>query len=125
MRILLAEDDRTMSRIAALSLSKKGGHEVVCVGDGAEAVRRAADLRPDLILLDDQMPVMAGPEACRRLKADDRTKGIPVIFLTARSGEDEARLYRDLGAAGMIRKPFNAAGLSERVRAILSESGGG
>ena len=83
MKVLVADDDATMLRIASLSLTKKGGHQVVCAADGAQAAAMAEADPPDLIILDGMMPVLDGPGVLLRLRQSDRTKDIPVIFLTA------------------------------------------
>jgi DNA-binding response OmpR family regulator len=123
MKILLAEDDKNTSRIALLCLTKKGGHEVVLAEDGAQALRLAAEVRPDLILLDWMMPVLDGFEALKRLKADPETKGIPVIMLSSRSEESEIREVLALGAVGYIAKPFNLMTLADQVGEVLSKAG--
>lgn len=119
MRVLLADDDKTMARLASLALSKKGGHTVVVAGDGAEALRLAQAEPFDLILLDGMMPVMDGLEAFRRLREDEKTKAVPVIFLSAMTDPAELAKLQALGPAGIIGKPFDALGLSDRVAEIL------
>lgn len=120
MKVLLADDDATMLKIASLSLSKKGGHEVVCAVDGAQAVAMAEADPPDLILLDGAMPVLDGPGALLKLRQSDRTKDIPVIFLSAASDPATREFYGSLRPAGIIAKPFNPLTLSEQVQKILS-----
>lgn len=121
MRILVADDDATMRKMAELALVKKGGHSVVCAADGAEAVALAEADPPDLILLDGMMPVLDGPGALERLRLGARTKDIPVIFLSAAADPAALALYRSLRPAGIIAKPFNALTLSDQVARILSE----
>jgi CheY-like chemotaxis protein len=121
MKILVADDDATMRAIASLSLAKKGGHEVVFACDGAEAVALAEANPPDVILLDGMMPVLDGPGTLLKLRANERTKDIPVIFLSAASDSEALALYRSLRPAGIIAKPFNPLTLSDLVRKILSQ----
>lgn len=121
MRILVADDDPTMLKIAALSLTKKGGHEVVCAADGAQAVALAEAAPPDLILLDGQMPVLDGPGVLLKLRGNDRTKNIPVIFLSGASDAAALDHYRSLNPAGIISKPFNPLTLPDQVRGILDK----
>ena len=121
MRILVADDDATMRTIASLSLAKKGGHEVTCAADGAEAVALAEANPPDVILLDGMMPVLDGPGALLKLRANEKTRNIPVIFLSAAAEPAALSLYRSLKPAGIIAKPFNPLTLSDLVRKILSE----
>ena len=122
MKVLIADDDPAMLKIAAFSLSKKGGHTVVCAADGAQAVALAEADPPDLILLDGMMPVLDGPGALLKLRKNDRTKGIPVIFLSAASDPEALKLFRSLRPAGIIAKPFNPLTLPDLVLKILSES---
>lgn len=121
MRILVADDDATMLKIAEIALVKKGGHTVVCASDGAQAVALADADPPDLILLDGMMPVLDGPGALEKLRLGARTKDIPVIFLSAAADPAALALYRSLRPAGIIAKPFNILTLSDQVRKILSE----
>jgi two-component system sensor histidine kinase/response regulator len=90
--------------------------EVLLASNGAEALARVTERRPDLVLLDLMMPGMDGMEVCRRLKADARTVDIPVVFLTAANEADVAADAIGLGAVDYITKPFNTAELLARVR---------
>ena len=121
MKVLIADDDPAMLKIAAFSLSKKGGHTVVCAADGAQAVALAEADPPDLILLDGMMPVLDGPGALLKLRKTDRTKGIPVIFLSAATDPETLTRFRSLRPAGIIAKPFDPLTLPDLVLKILSE----
>ncbi len=116
--LLLADDDRLIQVIAAAVL-KRAQFNVSVVSNGVEALAHVASSRPDVILLDCQMPELDGLETCARLKAMPDTRGIPVIFLTAASPEHEVRRGLDLGAIGCIAKPFDASTLATRVREML------
>jgi CheY-like chemotaxis protein len=118
VKLLLAEDEPDVQLIARLAL-KKAGFTVVTVGNGAEALERIAEERPDAILLDWMMPDMDGYETCKRLKADPATASIPVIFLTARVQEAEVARAMALGAVGCIGKPFDALALGKQVLELL------
>lgn len=119
MRILVADDDATMLKVAELALSKKGGHSVVCAADGAQAVALAEADPPDAILLDGMMPVLDGPGALAKLRASERTKNVPVIFLSAAADPATLELYRSLNPAGIISKPFNVLTLADQVAKLL------
>jgi CheY-like chemotaxis protein len=119
MRLLLADDDRDMQLVARLAL-RKAGFEVDAVGDGESALAEAARGRPDVIVLDWLMPGLDGPDVCARLKADPATASIPVIFLTGKSDPQEIDRARDLGAAGVIAKPFDPRQLGDQVRRLLA-----
>lgn len=118
MNLLLAEDEPDVQLIARLSL-KKAGFRVTTVNNGLEALAQVQIERPDVILLDWMMPDMDGFETCRRLKADEATRDIPVVFLTAKVQEAEVARALALGAAGCIGKPFDALTLGAQVRTIL------
>src|SRR3990167_10781452 len=96
-KILLAEDEEDIRKVAQISLQFRGGWAVSLATDGEEGLAKAAQERPDLILLDCMMPKMDGYETCRRLKADPVLRDIPVIFLTAKSQEAEVRKGLALG----------------------------
>lgn len=118
LRVLLAEDDPDIQLVARLSL-RKAGFVVTTVNNGAAVLARVAEERPDVILLDWMMPGMDGFEACSRLKGDPATAGIPVIFLTAKSQENEINRGLALGACGYITKPFDALALGRQVHDLL------
>ena len=117
-KILVVEDTEDNRQILRDLLSM-AGYEMVEANDGAEGVAKAAEHRPDLILMDIQMPVMDGYEATRRIKADPVLKSIPVIAVTsyALSGvEDKARAA---GCDGYVAKPFSPRQMLAKVREIL------
>lgn len=118
-RILIADDERDIRDLITFTLNY-AGHEVVTASDGEEAYNLARQVLPDLILLDVRMPRMDGYEACEKIKADETTRHIPVVFLSAKGQESEVRTGLDVGAAEYIVKPFAPALLSERVRSILA-----
>ena len=122
-RLLLAEDEPSIQLIARLSL-KRAGFDVTVAGNGTDALAKAQALLPDVVLLDWMMPEMDGLEVCRHLKADERTRQIPVIFLTARSQQSELQQGVREGAIGYITKPFDALTLGQQVRALITPSEG-
>jgi len=118
-KILLAEDEEDIRKVAQISLQFRGGWVVTLAADGEECLVKAAQERPDLILLDCMMPKLDGYETCRRLKQDPALREIPVIFLTAKSQESEVRKGLALGAVGYLIKPFNPMSLAAEIREIL------
>ena len=94
------------------------GFEVETAGRGEEALAKASEVEPDLILLDVMMPGMTGWEVAERLRQEATTKDIPVIFLSARTQEEDRRRGRELGVAEYITKPFDPSHLIETVRRI-------
>lgn len=115
--VLLADDDPAIRRIAEIALEREG-FQVSTVGDGSEALQYLEDSLFDLVILDGLMPKMDGLEACRRMKESPRTARIPVIILSARSQDVDEDAGRAAGAAGYIRKPFDATRLGRHVRLI-------
>ena len=122
LQILIAEDEADVRKllIDAFELS---GFDVVGVEDGAEAVTEATKLLPDLVLLDVRMPNMTGFEACKVLKAQESTKQIPVVFLSAYGQEAEVKTGLQLGAEDYLLKPFAIHELVWRIKKILNEYG--
>ena len=92
---------------------------MVVAGNGHDAVKRARDVRPELILLDIMVPQLNGWEICRRLKADEETRAIPIIMVTGRVEEGDKVLGFELGADDYVTKPFSPRELVARVRAVV------
>lgn len=117
---ILVVDDLEENVYALSRTLKFFGYDVLSAGNGIEAIEKATDEHPDVIILDIQMPVMDGYEACKRLKSADETKHIPVIFLTARFPElgDKVKGL-EVGADGYLTKPFHDAELISEVRALV------
>ena len=122
MKILLAEDDPSIQAIAMMALSRIGKHQVSTTNNGLEAIRYLETEKPDLILLDVMMPVLDGFAACKMIKAEIKTKDIPIIFLTAKAQVYEIQLGMSLGAVGYILKPFDPMTLSKQIDEVLKGS---
>jgi DNA-binding response OmpR family regulator len=120
-KILIAEDERDIRDLITFTL-RFAGHDVVAASNGEEALEKALKEIPDLILMDVRMPRMTGYEACKRMKAEESIKDIPVAFLSAKGQESEVNAGLDAGAVEYILKPFSPDQLTERVKAILSKS---
>jgi two-component system OmpR family response regulator len=121
-KVMIVDDDEDILLVAALSASRIGNWQVVTAGTGMEALALAQRERPDLILLDAMMPVLDGPATIARLREDPATAAIPVIFLTARVQPQEIQSYLEIGALGVIRKPFDAMALPLEVERILRDA---
>jgi two-component system, cell cycle response regulator DivK len=117
-RVLLVDDypDAREMYTAYLELS---GFDVVEAGDGAEALQRAAEAAPDIILMDLSLPVMDGWEATRRLKADHRTASIPVVALTGHALTGLSEGARRAGCDAFVSKPCLPEDLVREIRTIL------
>lgn len=119
MKILIIDDDHDIREIASVSLRTLGHMEVTVAASGPDGLGKAAQERPDAILLDVMMPGMDGPAMLAALRRDPATASIPVIFLTGRPGEARAEGVDQSGVAGVLEKPFDAVTLPARVRALL------
>ena len=119
----MVDDDPDIRRIAALSLGRVGGFRVASASCAEEALAEVARERPDLVLLDVSMPGTDGPATLAALHALPGHEGLPVVFFTATSSDEEVDRLRSLGALGVVPKPFDVADLPRRIRAIASEAG--
>lgn len=119
--ILVAEDDRAVRDAIDRALSFEG-YEVITARDGAEALQRVLNDRPDLLVLDVMMPLVDGLETCRRLRASGST--LPVLMLTARTEVADRVEGLDAGADDYLAKPFALEELLARMRALLRRSSG-
>jgi two-component system response regulator MprA len=121
MRTILVVDDEPAVRDALERALRTAGYAVRTADNGAEGLELAADVRPDVVVLDVLMPVMDGFEACRRLReSGDRT---PVLILTARDAVGDRVEGLDAGADDYLVKPFALDELLARIRALLRRSG--
>jgi len=120
--ILVAEDERDIRELIVFTL-QLSGFNVVDVPNGQEAVDKALEINPDLILMDVRMPKMTGYEACQALKGQEQTKDIPVVFLSAKGQETEVNTGLELGAEEYFLKPFAPDELTVRVNKILTKYG--
>jgi adenylate cyclase len=117
--ILIVDD--TPTNIGVISSVLKDTFRTKVATNGEKALALAsADDKPDLILLDITMPGMDGYEVCRRLKANSATSGIPVIFLTAKTEDEDERLGFDVGAVDYVHKPFSAPIMLARVKTHIA-----
>lgn len=116
---ILAVDDTTSDLDLLARILGREGYTLVLARNGSEALAKASQEVPDLILLDAVMPAMDGIEVCTRLKADPATQGIPVIFVTAKSEADEILAGFDAGAVDYVTKPFRIPELLARVQVHL------
>ncbi|GAA2098224.1 response regulator transcription factor [Actinomadura alba] len=119
-RILVVDDDPTVADVVARYLLRDG-HEVECVADGAEALRRALRNPPDLVVLDLMLPGMGGLEVCRRLR---ESSPVPVVMLTALGEETDRLVGLETGADDYVTKPFSPRELALRVRSVLRRARG-
>jgi DNA-binding response OmpR family regulator len=117
-RILIVDDDVDICKMLQFYFTNLG-YEVQVTYTGAGAIRSVGDVRPDLIVLDIQLPDSNGYTIARTLRADRYTASIPIIFLSAHSGKEERVAGLELGADDFIAKPFDAQELRLRIERIL------
>jgi two-component system phosphate regulon response regulator PhoB len=117
-RILLVEDEEALATLVSYNLEAEG-FEIDHVARGDEVDLQLIENPPDLVILDWMLPGVSGIEICRRLRARDETKNLPVIMLTARGQEDERIRGLTTGADDYIVKPFSVPELVARIRALL------
>jgi DNA-binding response OmpR family regulator len=120
-RILVVEDEQDVAELLRYNLTKEG-YEVTLVGNGADALKRAREAKPDLILLDIMVPQLNGWEVCRRLRQDPETRAISVIMVTGRVEEGDKVLGFEMGADDYVTKPFSPRELAIRVRNVLKRA---
>jgi two-component system alkaline phosphatase synthesis response regulator PhoP len=118
-RILIVDDEDDIREVAQVSLELVGQYEVLTASSGRDGVRSARDEQPDAILLDVMMPDMDGPATLAELLADPLTRNIPVVFLTAKTQSSERLRLSQLGAAGILTKPFDPLQLASEVATTL------
>ena len=117
-KILVVEDTEDNRQILR-DLLGMAGYDMVEAHDGAEGVAMAAEHRPDLILMDIQMPVMDGYEATRQIKANPALKAIPIVAVTSYALSGDEQKTRDAGCDAYIAKPYSPRQMLAKVREIL------
>jgi CheY-like chemotaxis protein len=120
VKVLLAEDNATNINTLSTYLTAKG-YAVVIAIDGGEAVRRAKEDQPDIILMDVQMPVVDGLQAIQLIRAEPSLASVPIIALTALAMPGDRERCMEMGANGYMSKPVSLKRLVEAIEAHLSE----
>jgi CheY-like chemotaxis protein len=120
-KILLVDDPCAVRLVNRMIFSQKSNYVLISAEDGVEAVERARDEKPDLILMEIVLPRMTGLEACRLLKKDEDTHKIPVIFLTTRGEEQFVQEGYASGCNDYMTKPVNDVELLDLLKAYLGE----
>ena len=118
-RVLVVEDEADIGALIKHALERSGDASVETASRGDEALRTITEQRPDLVILDLNLPVLSGTEVCRILRQRPETAELPIIMLTARTSESDRVAGLDLGADDYITKPFSLRELGARVRAVL------
>jgi two-component system, OmpR family, phosphate regulon response regulator PhoB len=121
-RILLVDDEADIVELLEYNLRREG-YTVVTAHDGAGALAELRKQRPDLVLLDLNLPDVSGTEICRRLRRDPATSGIPIMMITAKADEIDRVVGFEVGADDYVVKPFSPRELVLRIGAVLRRSG--
>ncbi len=120
-KIMHVEDDPSIQVVTKVALQSIGKLDVHTCSGGQEALDSVNWVNPDLILLDVMMPGMDGPTTLQQLKGVIDIAAVPVVFLTAKVQPQELARYKDLGAIGVIIKPFDPMQLANQVKALWNE----
>ena len=120
-KILYVEDDPDIQAIAVMVLDSVSGFKLEPCSSGNEAVTKAAAFNPDLVLLDVMMPGMDGPETLQALRKIPELEKTPIVFMTAKVQPQEVQGYLELGAVGVIAKPFDPMTLADQLREIWAK----
>lgn len=118
MTVLVVDDDKKIHELLTITL--QGEFRVLTASDGETALAAAREHRPDLILMDVDMPRLDGITACRRLKADPQFRHVPVFIVTGLDDNDRRRQVGEAGADALITKPFSPLAVLSRVRGALN-----
>ena len=119
-KILVVDDELDMLMVIKLRL-EASGYEVITATDGLDGLNAARRVKPDLIVLDIMLPKMNGYKVARFLKFDEEYKNIPIVMLTALSGEEDRSTGIETGADAYLTKPFETQQLLDAVREFLEK----
>jgi DNA-binding response OmpR family regulator len=117
-KILIVDDEPDALELVGVNL-KRAGFDIASAEDGREALKKARELLPNLIVLDVMLPELDGLEVCKILRSDPNTAKIPIIMLTAKAAEFDRVLGLELGADDYLAKPFSPRELILRIRNLL------
>lgn len=117
-RVLVVDDEPDLVRILQFGL-KAAGYEVESASDGQEGLKKAREMKPDIILLDLMLPKLDGYKVCRLLKFDERYKHIPIMILSARTQEGDQTLAHEMGANRFMTKPYDFQEILGHIQALL------
>ena len=118
-RVLIADDEEDVKDVMRMFLETRG-YEVETAYDGLDALDRVKAWRPDVVLLDIMMPVVDGIQVCKTIKADEATKKIPVIMVSAASKREKEGVAYEAGAEAYVLKPFDPEELARVVEKCLA-----
>ncbi len=117
-RILLVEDAPDIRLVIRVALERLGGFEVEACGSGREAIEKGPGFAPDMVLLDVMMPEMDGPATLAQLKDLPRFSEVPVVFMTAKAGQEEILRFKEMGVLDVLFKPFDPNSLAAKLLSL-------
>lgn len=117
-KILYAEDEIDVQTVVELTIQSMSDYEIKVCDNGKRLLECVNEYNPDLILLDVMMPEMDGPTTFKHLQSTEATKNIPVIFMTAKAQVHEVETFKEIGALGVITKPFDPMSLCDEIKEI-------
>ncbi|MCX5657353.1 MAG: response regulator [Candidatus Omnitrophica bacterium] len=122
-KVLVVDDEQSVVKVVVFRI-RKAGYEVVSANDGESALKVLKDYKPDLILLDIALPDIDGYEVSRRIRLDESTKSIPIIFFSASTAMimDKSEVLNKYGVQGYISKPFETKELLQSISNIIGDS---
>lgn len=123
-KILYAEDEPDVQTIVELTIQTMSDYEIKICNNGKLLLDCVEEYNPDLILLDVMMPEMDGPTTFKNLLANEKTKDISVIFVTAKAQVQEVEKYKEIGALGVITKPFKMMNFCDEIKEIWDNKNG-
>lgn len=118
-KTVLVTDDSAMIRRIVGQIIQQLGHKVLLADNGEKGYALTKSARPDLVIMDIEMPVMSGIEATARIKSDPETADIPVIIFTSLGSEEDIRKAREAGCQGFLNKPVSKEALQKSINAAL------
>lgn len=123
-RIVHVEDDESIRAIAKVALERVGGFTLLSCATGKEALEKAEQFAPDMLLLDVMMPGLDGPTTLEKLREQMDLSGVAVVFMTAKVQSAEIEYYKSIGACNVVLKPFDVMTLSEQLVQYWTEFNG-
>ena len=121
MTVLIVDDSVTVRKVTS-RLMERQGFEVETAKDGVDALEKLQELRPDVVLLDIEMPRMDGFEVLRSVRRDEALKDLPIIMITSRTGEKHKQQAMELGVNEYLGKPFQEANLIATIEEVIASA---
>ncbi len=122
IHILYVEDDADIRKITEITLTMLGKYQVTSCKSGEQALEKAKTIQAQMVILDVMMPGMDGPEVFRQLRTMKNYRTVPIAFITAKVQPNEVDSYMQMGAIGVIPKPYEPADLPQHLLALWNKS---